>query len=440
MPETKQALKKNYETQKLLNSILQISLEPLSLSEQLEHILFLILSVHWLLLEQKGSIFLVEDNMLHMKAQIGLAEPLLQKCAVLPFGRCLCGQAALTKTIIFSSCVDDLHEIDYPDMPEHGHYCVPIIIMEKVIGVINLYIKKGHVRDEIEINFLSAAAKVVANVTVKKQGEDKINEYNTRLEQTVASLKKSNDEIQSLTHIISHDLRAPMVNLSGFSSELKDALHKTYAIIDRNKGHFSNDDIDAMISLKQDIDESIKFIESSTIKVNTLADAVLKLCRLGRQELLFEQIDMNIIVQNILNSQTFQLNRNNTKIIVSSLPVIIADKTSMELIMNNLIDNAIKYLDPNRLGIIEINASKNKDSYIFSVKDNGRGISQDLMDKVFVMFKRAGSYDIPGEGVGLSFVKAIVARHGGHIWCESQYGAGTIFNFTISFTPPFGVQ
>ncbi|MBF0473081.1 MAG: HAMP domain-containing histidine kinase, partial [Nitrospirae bacterium] len=264
------------------------------------------------------------------------------------------------------------------------------------------------------------------SITIKKLADDKLQEYTKKLEDAAASLTQSNDEIKSLTHIISHDLRGPMVNLSGFSSELKNALAETYTIFDNNKKCFSEDNLKVINTLKQDVDEAIKFIESSTNRINNLANSVLKLCRLGRQELIFEQIDMNILVQNLINSQRWQLNKNNTKIIVSDLPVITADKTSIELTMENLIDNAIKYLDPNRSGIIEISASPYKDVYLFNVKDNGRGIAVDSMDKVFKMFKRAGSSDVPGEGVGLAFVKTIIARHGGHIWCESQYGTGCI--------------
>jgi signal transduction histidine kinase len=435
MSETKAELIKNYDTQKLINSILQISLEPLSLKEQLEAILTSILSIHWLALEQKGSIFLVEDesDALIMKAQLGLAPALLTKCARLPFGVCLCGQAALTKTIVFTNCITDLHNIGYPEMHQHGHYCIPIMIADRVVGVINLYVKHEHVRDEVEINFLSAAAKVVASITVKKLQEDKLKEYNRKLEETSASLMQSNDEIKSLTHIISHDLRGPMVNLSGFSSELKTALQQTYAIIDKNKKSFPAEDFIAIDCLKQDMDEAVKFIESSTIRVNNLGAAVLKLCNLGRQELVFEDIDMNILVQNLINSMAWQININNTKIIISDLPVIKVDKTSIELIMENIINNAIKYLDPNRLGIIEISSTSSPISYIFCVKDNGRGISPDSMDKVFKMFKRAGCSDIPGDGVGLAFVKAIIGRHGGQIWCESKYGIGSAFRFTIPF-------
>jgi signal transduction histidine kinase len=122
---------------------------------------------------------------------------------------------------------------------------------------------------------------------------------------------------------------------------------------------------------------------------------------------------------------------SQTTVTVGPLPEVVADRTSMEQIMGNLLDNALKYLVPDRPGKLEISAGQDPDETIFRIRDNGRGITADDMPKVFAPFRRIGRQDTPGEGMGLPYVQALVRRHGGRIWCESEPGVGTTFAFTI---------
>jgi signal transduction histidine kinase len=117
---------------------------------------------------------------------------------------------------------------------------------------------------------------------------------------------------------------------------------------------------------------------------------------------------------------------------VAPLPQVVADRTSMEQIMGNLLSNAINYLDRDRPGEIEISGERGQQETTVRVRDNGRGIAEDDMDKVFAPFRRAGRQDRPGEGMGMAYVQALVRRHGGRIWCESELGVGSTFTFTIS--------
>ena len=103
----------------------------------------------------------------------------------------------------------------------------------------------------------------------------------------------------------------------------------------------------------------------------------------------------------------------------------------MEQIIGNILDNAVKYLDADRPGEIEITDERGRDVTTFHIRDNGRGIEKESMDKVFAPFRRAGKQDIPGEGMGLPYVQMLVRRHGGRIWCESELGVGTKFTFVI---------
>jgi PAS domain S-box-containing protein len=166
-------IQRNYQIQTVLNALLNISLIDIPLEDQLELILDHILSIPWLTFESRGGIFLVADDpeSLVMKAQRGLATPLQTMCARVPFGRCLCGRAALTKEIQFAECLDDRHEIRYEGITPHGHYCVPILSAGKVLGVITLYLREGHRRDQREEEFLTAVANTLAGIIERRRTE-----------------------------------------------------------------------------------------------------------------------------------------------------------------------------------------------------------------------------------------------------------------------------
>jgi signal transduction histidine kinase len=144
-----------------------------------------------------------------------------------------------------------------------------------------------------------------------------------------------------------------------------------------------------------------------------------------------EELDAGVLLQEIAGSLAHQIHSRNIALEIGPLPVITSDRTAMEQIFGNLLDNAIKYLDPQRPGHIEVSAGETADADVFRVVDNGRGIAQDDMDKVFAPFRRAGAQDVPGEGMGLAFVKALLHRLGGRIECHSELGVGTAFSFML---------
>ncbi len=174
--KAEEKIQRSYDIQTALSALLHISLLDISFEEQLEHTIDQILAIPWLTLQSKGAIFLVEDEpgVLVMKAQRGLAEPVMTACARLPFGKCLCGRAAVSGEIEFADHLDKRHEVQYEGIKPHGHYCVPILSGDKVLGIINLYLKEGHRRDEREEEFLRAAADVLAGMIERKQAEEKV--------------------------------------------------------------------------------------------------------------------------------------------------------------------------------------------------------------------------------------------------------------------------
>lgn len=194
--------KRMYDLQTALNTILQISLKNISLKETLEQIIDQIVSIPWLSLESKGAIFLVEDKpeVLVLNAQRGLPLSLQSTCAAVPFGRCLCGRTASSGKVVFADHVDDRHDNRYAGIIPHGHYCVPIVSNEKVLGVINTYIKSGHPYNPREEEFLLAIANVLVGIIHRKRAEDEIkkakNELEIRVKERTATLVKTNEDLQ----------------------------------------------------------------------------------------------------------------------------------------------------------------------------------------------------------------------------------------------------
>ncbi len=198
--EAEERMMRDYHIQRAINSVLQISLQPISLEEQLERILDLIISIPWLSLQSKGLIYLVEDDpdILVMKVQRGALKSQLVSCSKVPFGKCLCGRAASTRKIVFSGHIDNRHEIRYRDMPPHGHYCVPVLSSDGILGVICLYVKQEHSRELKEEEFLCAVANVLAGIIERKRAEEVLQKRETELEVQTHSLEEVNTALKVL--------------------------------------------------------------------------------------------------------------------------------------------------------------------------------------------------------------------------------------------------
>jgi PAS domain S-box-containing protein len=179
--ERKQAEEKlalNFEIQAAMNILLGLSLEGRPINEFLGLTLDLVLSLKWLAIESKGAIFLADKagETLHLQVQRGLSKELCAMCKTVPYGHCLCGSAAAARSVQFVDHVDERHDIRYEGMSPHGHYCVPILSGDYVLGVIVLYVKEGHIRSPWEEDFLKAVANSLAGTIGRRQAEDALKE------------------------------------------------------------------------------------------------------------------------------------------------------------------------------------------------------------------------------------------------------------------------
>jgi PAS domain S-box-containing protein len=168
-------IQRSYRSQSILNELLRLSLEDVSLEVILERTIDLIVSTPGLALDSRGAIFLVteEPRVLIMKAQRGLELPLQTICARVPFGKCLCGRAAESGRVEYAGSTDNRHENRYRGMISRGHYCVPIVSSDRrVLGVFTLYLKQDHSPDEKEREFLGAVANVLAGIIERRRAEE----------------------------------------------------------------------------------------------------------------------------------------------------------------------------------------------------------------------------------------------------------------------------
>jgi signal transduction histidine kinase len=254
-----------------------------------------------------------------------------------------------------------------------------------------------------------------------------------RVVERTAALEAANEEVQRFAYIVSHDLRAPLVNVMGFTTELETAvasLKEMLATIEATAPELLT--AAAKEAAEADIPEAIGFIRSSTQRMDRLINAILRLSREGRRNLVPERVRMNDLVGSIADTIRHQLEEAGGEIrIEGSLPDLVTDRIAAEQIFGNLIDNATKYLDPSRPGRILVRGRATGRRAVFEVEDNGRGIDPRDHARIFELFRRSGAQDRPGEGIGLAHVRALARRLGGDVTVESAPGRGSVFRVTL---------
>jgi signal transduction histidine kinase len=243
-------------------------------------------------------------------------------------------------------------------------------------------------------------------------------------------LTLKNKELEQIIYVTSHDLRSPLVNVQGFSKELRMDCKEVTKIL-QNKD--IPEDIKNEISpiLQEDVPNSLQFILTSVSKMDSLLSGLLKLSRLGRASLDICPLNMNILLSNVLSTMEFQIKENNISVILDSLPECCGDENQIHQVFSNLLANAIKYMDKKRQGEIKISGIIEANQSIYSVADNGQGIAQKHQQIIFEIFHQLAPKENNGEGLGLNIVKKIMEIHRGKIWLESEQGKGSTFYLSL---------
>jgi len=269
----------------------------------------------------------------------------------------------------------------------------------------------------------------VIDVTERKIVEDELKRYANELE-------KANEDVKNFSYIVSHDLKAPLINIKGYSEKISSANQEILDLLSPIFGKIDGVETERIsIILKDEVPKYMDFIDYSISRIGGLVSAILRLSRLGRRELIFSTLEMDKIVESSLKNLAHKIEEKGINVEIGELHKIEADKTSMHIIIENLLTNAVDYLSPERRGEIEIGSIEGEKETTFYIKDNGVGIEKRDMERIFNVFQRAGKQDIPGEGMGLAYVRTLVERHNGRIWCESKVGEGSTFKLTVSRRP-----
>jgi signal transduction histidine kinase len=283
----------------------------------------------------------------------------------------------------------------------------------------------------------------------RDEAESRLRDNNLNLEATVdertADLREANDEIQRFAYIVSHDLRSPLVNIMGFTSELEQLrgdIFKRIAALARTESpapaapENASDTAEPVLEgtdqqLSQDFTEALGFIKSSIAKMDRLISAILNLTREGRREFEPVSIDTRELIEGIVSTVAHQAAEAEAQIRIEPLPQITSDRLALEQIFSNLIDNALKYLKPGVPGDISVRGRTKLGFAIFEIADNGRGIDARDHQRIFELFRRAGTQDKAGQGIGLAHVRALVRRLGGTISVSSELHGGSTFTITL---------
>jgi PAS domain S-box-containing protein len=305
----------------------------------------------------------------------------------------------------------------------HGAVAFPILGGAEVLGAMVFFTKDPTEPDGEFLDLLGAVGNQIGQFIERTRAEAK-------LADVARALAEKNKELETIVYVASHDLRSPLVNIQGFSKELSRACETVRSRISDNPATGLNTaELDVLLG--QDIPEAIEFILAGVKKIDTLLTGFLRFSRLGRAALKPERVNMNALLGSILQTMDFQIKQSGARFHVEALPHCVGDRIQLSQVFSNLLDNALKYLDPSRPGKVVVSGAAEGGRSIYAVRDNGMGIAPEHQGKIFEIFHRLNPSANEGEGLGLSIAQRILERHDGRIWVESVPNEGSTFHVSL---------
>ena len=392
-------IRESHESQKTLNALLRLALEDLKLEELLHHALTLVLHNTWPVTLGVGAVFLVDEQAgaLVLEAHNGVDRNILERCARVPLGHCLCGRVASSGQAIYCGGIDERHEITYAGISPHGHYCIPIAAGETVLGVLNVYLAAGHVQDAAEEEFLGSFASMLAGIIVRKRTEQSLRAADEQLREQATLVK-----LGEMAAVVAHEVRNPLAGVRGAIQVIGSRLPpggKDAAVVDEIVAR-----LDALNELMKDL---LLFARPPQVRpspVNILA--------------LAKETSALVTEDPTAREVRFEIE--------GSVTAVMVDPQLLQIVLLNLFLNAADAMHGS--GTIRTVVAANDQACLIAVADTGPGIPTEIRDRIFAPFFTTKSR---GTGLGLSTAKRLVDIHHGRISVECPPEGGTIVTIEL---------
>lgn len=362
-------------------------------------------------------LMLVDDKAEHLTLQSisGWYADLFPADLRLAVGEGMIGNATLTGETQLSGDVSvDRHYVRKTTEATKSELAVPIKSGETVIGVLDLQSEDLNAFDETDVIVIETLADQVAaaieNARLYEQAQQEIVERKRAEEALEKQARALDAELEQIFFVASHHLQEPLRMVVSYTQLLEQQYRD---------------------NLDKNADELIDYAVSGATRIQALINDLLAFSRVGTRQRPLEPVDSGAVVDRALSYLKFLVEQSGAIVTRDLLPTVLADEVQLTQLFQNLIDNAIKYRSDRPLEI-HVGAKRDRDRWLFSVRDNGMGIESQYSERIFQIFQRLhGPGEYSGTGIGLAISKKIVERHGGRIWVESDPNKGSTFYFTM---------
>ena len=392
-------IRESHESQKTLNALLRLALEDMTLEELLQQALTLVLHNTWPVTLGVGTVFLVDQQggELVLEAHNGIDRHILERCARVPLGHCLCGGVASSGQALHCEGIDERHETTYVGISPHGHYCIPIAAGETVLGVLNVYLAAGHLQDAAEEEFFGSFASTLAGIIVRKRAEQNLRAADEQLREQATLVK-----LGEMAAVVAHEVRNPLAGVRGAIQVIGGRLPpegKDAAVIGEVIAR-----LDALDELMKDLLLFARPPQVRPAPVDILAltkeTSALVSQDPAARDVLFE--------------------------IEGSASAVMVDPQLLQIVLLNLFLNAAHAMHSS--GTIRTLVAVSDRVCRIAVADTGPGIPPEIRDRIFAPFFTTKSR---GTGLGLSTAKRLVESHHGCISVECPPEGGTIVTIEL---------